>query len=145
MKRFGLTVAMGLIALALVAAAEAPASAKPKPGSAVNLHVSKALRKTLGDKFFAAMHANYPKEKRSHVIGPKPLYYGEIVGVTRAKTVYYAVGGTGFSDDPVSQQDGPHIWRKKGKGGWKYQGDTGGAICDAGVPRKLVKVWHLPC
>jgi hypothetical protein len=145
MKRFGMTAAVGLTALAVVAAVEAPASAKPKPGSAVNLHVSKALRKTLGDKYFAVQHPYRPKDKRSRVIGPKQVYYGEIVGATKAKTVYYAIGETGFSNDPVSQQDGPHVWRKKGKGRWKYLSDSGGAICEVGVPRKLVKVWHLHC
>jgi hypothetical protein len=78
------------------------------------------------------------------VDGPKNVYYGKIKGATAGKDVYWAVGFIGIKGDPVSYQDGPHVWRKRGHGAWSYRGDTGGCLLN--VPRALLKVWYLaPC
>ncbi|MBO2455676.1 hypothetical protein J4573_51980 [Actinomadura barringtoniae] len=118
-----------------------------KQGGAVNLTVSSELRRLLGDVYYAATKKeakdNASGIRRDKVIGPEQVSYGKIVGSTPAKDVFYAMGSTGYSDDPASRQDGPHVWRKRGAS-WEYLGDTGGAFCSK-VPAALVKVWGKAC
>ncbi|MFG2004335.1 hypothetical protein ACGFNU_34760 [Spirillospora sp. NPDC048911] len=120
---------------------------KAKPGGAVNLTVSSELRRLLGDVYYAATKKeakdNASGIRRDKVIGPEKLSYGKISGSTPAKDVFYAMGDTGYSDDPTSRQDGPHVWRKRGAS-WEYLGDTGGAFCGK-VPAALVRVWGKTC
>ncbi|MFC9969786.1 hypothetical protein ACFVH6_02660 [Spirillospora sp. NPDC127200] len=148
-RRAGIAGAVALSALSITVAVEGTASAGASgtaraaargPGDAVNLPITPRVRKALGDTYFAAVRRSYPRQTRSRVVGPNQVYYGKIVGTGEAATVYWAAGETGFSDDPVSRQDGPHVWRKKGAGAWTYLGDTGGWLCGL-VPAKLLKVW----
>ncbi|WP_067483148.1 hypothetical protein [Actinomadura hibisca] len=138
-----------LSALSVTVAVEGTASAgtaitaralRSAPGNAVNLRVTPQVRRALGDTYFAAVRRDHPRETRDRVVGPEQVYYGKIVGTSAATTVYWAAGETGFSDDPVSRQDGPHVWRKKGAGAWTYLGDTGGWLCGV-VPDRLLRVW----
>ena len=80
----------------------------------------------------------HPKEKQANIVGPTETHYGKIGGV------YYAIGEISFKDDPVSTQDGPHVWKSPNGTDWSYEGDTGGEICGK-VPRALVKAWGKPC
>ncbi|WP_204012093.1 hypothetical protein [Sphaerimonospora thailandensis] len=149
----GLSVATATIALtgALpTLPAEATSSAQPTSisvsshalGEAVNLKLTEKTRHKLADAFWNQYYGKYqPRPSRSKVDGPKNVYYGKIKGATRAKDVYWAVGNIGIKGDPVSYQDGPHVWRKRGHGAWSYRGDTGGCLNKA--PKALLKIWHL--
>ncbi|MQY06773.1 hypothetical protein [Actinomadura macrotermitis] len=155
LKRATAAAAVGLSIAAVAAATEGTAAAgttvvqqaaaQARPGTAVNLKFSESLRKTLGDRYYTGYyHRHHPRTPRSRVVGPKGVYYGKIVGRSAASTVYYAVGDIRVKGDPISGQDGPHIWRKKGNGKWAYVGDTGGYVCPT-VPRALLRVWHKGC
>lgn len=130
------------------ASSQAPGSAKVGSGKAVNLPLSADLRRLLGDVYYTATKKE-PKDdasgvRRDKVIGPEHVLYGKITGSSPAGDVFYAAGDTGYTDDPTSRQDGPHVWRKRGADGWVYLGDTGGALCGM-VPRALVQVWGKAC
>lgn len=117
-----------------------------KPGDAVNLQVSEELRATLGDLYFKRTGSSpgpSGPRSRSQVIGPKSVFYGKVTGTIRSVDTFYALGDTGYTGDPVSQQDGPHVWRKEGTGPWQYIGDTGGSC--GGVPEKLTRIWGNAC
>ncbi|MGK5558288.1 hypothetical protein ACSNOI_42485 [Actinomadura kijaniata] len=150
-RRTALTAAIAVsAALPLTAAVQGTASAAPlqsaaaRPGKAVNLKVTPTVRRALGDTFFKTYKRHHPRAKRSHVVGPKGVYYGKVVGRSSATTVYYAVGEIRVKGDPISGQDGPHIWRKNGRGAWRYLGDSGGSVCHA-VPRVMLRAWHKKC
>ncbi|MFC4533374.1 hypothetical protein [Sphaerisporangium dianthi] len=106
-------------------------------GRAVNLKLSGKTRAALA----AAYRRSLRPSHHGKVDGPTSVYYGKITGATSAKDVYWAVGSIGIKGDPVSYQDGPHVWRKRGGGAWKYLGDTGG--CLGKVPRAMLRVWHF--
>lgn len=113
------------------------------PGRAVNLKLTEKIRHKLADAFWNQDYGKYhPDASRNKVDGPKGVYYGKIKGATAAKDIYWAVGSIGIKGDPISYQDGPHVWRKRYHGAWAYLGDTGG--CLAKVPKTLLKIWHLP-
>jgi hypothetical protein len=123
----------------------APASASSQAGSAgragsggraVNLELSAKTRHKLADAYWL----KHRSAARGKVDGPSRVYYGKITGATTTGNVYWALGNIGVKGDPISYQDGPHIWRKRGGGTWQYLGDTGG--CPDRVPRALLKVWH---
>lgn len=110
-------------------------------GTAVNLRLTEKIRHTLADAFWNQSYGKYhPGVGRNKVDGPKKVYYGKIKGA--GQDVYWAVGSISVKGDPISHQDGPHVWRKRGHGAWSYRGDTGG--CLAKVPSALLKIWHLP-
>ena len=134
----------GLTAAALLAPGGTAQAAPSPDAKAVSLKASKKLKKQLADRYYAAYAHKLPCAKRSKVVGPKRLYYGKVV--TKGKpAVYWAVGDIRLSCDPISAQDGPHIWRKKGaEGRWVYRGDTGGSLC-GGVPRNMLRAWGLGC
>ena len=108
------------------------------------LQVSPAVRSDLQDTYYAEIYSQFPKEEKSRVDGPKNVYYGKISGSVQTKDVYYAMGDIGFTDNPLSRQDGPHVWRKRGTAAWEYLGDTGGQFCGK-VPRELVQIWGKSC
>ncbi|WP_214414264.1 hypothetical protein [Sphaerisporangium fuscum] len=113
------------------------ADAAQTSGKAVNLHLTAKTRAALADAYW-----NHSKDySRGKVDGPKHVYYGKITGTTRAKDVYWAIGDIGVKGDPISYQDGPHVWRKLGNGGWRHMGDSGG--CPQ-VPKKLLRLWKQP-
>jgi hypothetical protein len=132
------------------AGGSAPANGAPgkvgSPGSAVNLSVTPELRAILGDLYFkesgSSPGPNGPRS-RSQVIGPKNVFYGKIAGASPAQDDFWALGDTGYQGDPVSQQDGPHVWHKRGDGAWDYIGDTGGGC--GGAPKALVRLWNKVC
>jgi hypothetical protein len=97
-----------------------------------------SVRNAMRDAYLKKARETYPEETRANLIGPDHTYYG------KANKVYYAIGDIGFSDNPVSRQDGPHVWRSPNGTDWEYVGDTGGDICGS-VPRSLVRVWGLSC
>jgi hypothetical protein len=136
----------GLTAAALLAplgTAEARTVSAPS-SDAVVLKASKRLKKHLADRYYRSYAHRLACAKRSKVVGPKDLRYGKVVTKGRA-TVYWAVGDISLSCNPLSRQDGPHVWRKRGeRGHWVYRGDTGGYLCDE-VPRKMLKAWKLGC
>jgi hypothetical protein len=112
-------------------------------GTAVNLRLTEKTRHALADAFWNQYYGKYhPRVGRNKVDGPKNVHYGKIKGASAGKDAYWAVGSIGIEGDPISYQDGPHVWRKRGHGAWSYRGDTGG--CLAKVPRALLKIWHLP-
>ncbi|GAA3119107.1 hypothetical protein GCM10010466_07470 [Planomonospora alba] len=104
------------------------------PGKAVNLRITGTIRTALADAYWNRA-ADFPRGK---VDGPRKVYYGKITGATRGKDVYWAIGSIGIKGNPVSYQDGPHVWRKRAGGPWKHLGDSGG--CPA-VPKKLLRLW----
>lgn len=116
-----------------------------RPGESENLKVTPAVRKALGDTYFAITKEGGGRPRsRSKVIGPEQVFYGRIMDKLPAGDIYYAMGETGYSDDPISRQDGPHVWRRTGNSPWKYLGDTGGSVCDM-VPESLMQVWNQRC
>ncbi|WP_248964134.1 hypothetical protein [Sphaerisporangium perillae] len=135
------TVILGTSLTADVAfAARAVPAAHNAAGKAVNLKLTETIRRRLADAYWRKSG----NVDRSKVDGPSSVYYGKIKGATPAKDVYWALGQIGIKGDPISYQDGPHVWRKRGKGAWSYLGDTGG--CPDRVPRAMLKIWHLsPC
>lgn len=123
------------------APANQPSStAQPAAGSAkaVKLPATRALRQSLADTYFERAALQYPTESRAKVAGPTNVFYGKV------GNNHYAIGNIGFSGNPVSHQDGPHVWHKVAGTDWEYQGDTGGEICGK-VPPRLVKVWGRSC
>jgi hypothetical protein len=129
------------------ATSSAPANGATQ-GGATNLQVTSELRTLLGDVYYQATKEE-PKDdasgiRRDKVIGPEHVFYGKIAGSDPPKDVFYAMGDTGYTDDPISRQDGPHVWRKRGNGVWEYLGDTGGDFCGK-VPQELVRVWSKSC
>jgi hypothetical protein len=116
-------------------------------GRATNLIVTPELRRLLGDAFYQATRREpgdgASGDRRAKVIGPEQVFYGKIAGMESSQDVFYAMGDTGYSDDPISQQDGPHVWRRRG-GGWEYLGDTGGDFCGK-IPQALVRAWGKSC
>ncbi|MEU6408703.1 hypothetical protein [Microbispora sp. NPDC046933] len=128
--------------LPAAAAVPLPTTARQAHGKAVNLRLTEKIRHKLADAFWKQYYGKSRPGTRAKVDGPKQVYYGKIRGATSTKDVYWAVGFIGIKGDPVSYQDGPHVWRKRGHHGWEYRGDTGG--CLAKVPKSLLKLWHLP-
>jgi hypothetical protein len=134
--------------------AAVPSAASRSPGTAVtrggatNLVVTAELRTLLGDVYHQATKREPADDasgiRRDKVIGPEQVFYGKIAGTDPSQDVFYAMGDTGYTDDPVSRQDGPHVWRKRGSGVWEYLGDTGGDFCGK-VPLELVRVWGRSC
>jgi hypothetical protein len=139
-KRFCLVAAAALtftgISSGAAVAATVPAAVQAAPARAVSLKLSAATRSKLADAYWRSSKSF----KRSMVDGPKHVYYGKIIKAG-AKNVYWAVGDIGVKGDPVSFQDGPHIWRKNGSGPWVHLGDTGGDL--SRVPSILRKLWKL--
>lgn len=128
--------------------ATVPSAMSSGPGTAreaTNLSVTEELRSLLGDVYHQATKREPADEaRRDKVIGPEHVFYGKIAGSDPSQDVFYAMGETGYTDDPVSRQDGPHVWRKRGSGAWEYLGDTGGDFCGK-IPQQLVRVWGKPC
>ncbi|MEV5574930.1 hypothetical protein AB0L06_33250 [Spirillospora sp. NPDC052269] len=120
-------------------------SAKPKGSmKATRLAVPGDLSGALQDTYFETAKKNNPKGTRENVITPTHLLFGKVTG-TNGGVAFYAVGDIGFKNDPMSQQDGPHVWKKgDSQQSWAYLGDTGGAICGK-VPTALVKAWGKSC
>ncbi|MCW2879884.1 MAG: hypothetical protein JWQ95_3984 [Sphaerisporangium sp.] len=147
-KRTLAVTAAGIMLTALVPAEAAlavplPAMGWKAPGKAINLKLTEMIRHKLADAFWNQYYAKVNSDAtRDKVDGPKDVYYGKIKGTTAAKDVYWAVGFIGIKGNPVSYQDGPHVWRKRYHGAWAYLGDTGG--CLAKVPKTLLRIWHLP-
>ncbi|WP_433461835.1 hypothetical protein [Spirillospora sp. CA-128828] len=108
------------------------------------------VRVLLADAFYGATYKSRKTpvdgDPRNQVIGPEHVYYGKIVGSSPAKDVYWAIGDTGYKNDPASRQDGPHIWKKIGPqpDEWQYLGDSGGEICPK-VPQVVIDVWGVRC
>ncbi|WP_157430081.1 hypothetical protein [Actinomadura oligospora] len=123
------------------------AGSSPKPkGSlkAVKLPVPGDLSGALQDTYFAVAGKGDAKRKRENVMLPKHVLFGKVTGANGG-VQFYAVGDIGFKNDPVSQQDGPHVWKKDdSQNSWSYVGDTGGALCGK-VPADLVKAWGKSC
>ncbi|MEO3787979.1 hypothetical protein ABGB12_32020 [Actinocorallia sp. B10E7] len=134
----------GLTVVALAVPTGAVEAQAAQPSEAVGLKASPKVRKQLADRYYKSYAYQLACARRSKVVGPKRLYYGKII--TRGKpTVYWAVGDIRLSCNPVSAQDGPHVWRKQGaRGRWVYKGDTGGYLCGK-VPRKMLRAWGLGC
>jgi hypothetical protein len=109
-------------------------------GPAAGLPVTEAVRRQLADAYFSSQRYAFPNESRNKVIGPTDVSYGVIWGVDSLPSTYYAVGSTGFSDNLLSRQGGPHVWRKEDDASWTYVGDTGLAPCTK-VPRDLYVLW----
>lgn len=139
-KRFCLIAAAALtftgISSGAAVAATAPAAVQAAPARAVVLKLSAATRVKLADAYWRSSKSF----KRSKVDGPKHVYYGKIIK-PGAKDVYWALGDIGVKGNPISYQDGPHIWRKKGSGPWVHLGDTGGDL--SAVPSIMRKRWNL--
>lgn len=161
-KKAGLAAAIGASALTLTAMEAAPALAaatvsdpapvakpqrpvaesalaRPRPGTAVNLILSKSTRTKLGDAYYHATHRKYPGKTRKDVLRPSPVYYGEIVGRTHAGDVYYALAKTGYRGVPSSARH-QQVLRKVGDGAWVYVGVAGKGGCGH-IPKKLLKAW----
>jgi hypothetical protein len=98
------------------------------------------VRTELADAYFAGTRKAFPEEKRSKVIGPNSVSYGVVWGLNSEPSVYYAVGTTGYTDNRVSRQGGPQVWRKEDDAAWTYIGDTAGAVCTK-VPGDLYALW----
>ncbi|GAA3424472.1 hypothetical protein ACQP10_34685 [Streptosporangium sandarakinum] len=119
-------------------------AASPARWTAVNLKVTEKVRHSLADAYWAQYYGpnlrkHHPGTSRRKVDGPKKVYYGKVRSA--GKDVYWAVGSIGVKGDPISYQDGPHVWRRSAHGAWSYRGDTGGCLDKA--PRALLKLWHL--
>ncbi|MES9537020.1 MULTISPECIES: hypothetical protein [unclassified Actinomadura] len=84
------------------------------------------------------MMAQYPEESTDKVDGPKDAHLGKTGGV------YYALADISLTDQPMTSQDGPHVWRSSNGTDWEYLGDTGGNPCPK-VPKSLIKVWGVTC
>ncbi|MFC5179967.1 hypothetical protein [Actinomadura harenae] len=129
------------------ASASPGGSSSPKPeGSlkASKLPVPEDLAGALQDTYFAAAKKNYPKGTRANVMTPQHVLFGKVTG-KNGGVEFYAAGDIGFKNDPMSQQDGPHVWKKDdSQQSWAYVGDTGGALCGK-VPTALVKAWGKSC
>ncbi|HEX8745459.1 MAG TPA: hypothetical protein VF712_20205 [Thermoleophilaceae bacterium] len=66
--------------------------------------------------------------------GPKGrVYHG------RCGTAYYALAN--FKDAELGYQDQPERFTRRAGHRWKDRGDTGGPVCDTGVPRALLHRW----
>jgi hypothetical protein len=66
--------------------------------------------------------------------GPKGrVYHG------RCGTTYYALAQ--FKDAELGYQDQPERFTRRAGHGWKDRGDTGGTVCETGVPRALLRRW----
>jgi hypothetical protein len=139
-KRFCLIATVALtftgISSSAAVAATVPAAVQAAPAKAVALKLSEATRAKLADAYWRSLKSF----NRNKVDGPKHVYYGKIVKAG-AKDVYWAVGSIGVKGNPISYQDGPHVWRKKGSGPWAYLGDTGGDLSK--VPSIMRKRWNL--
>ncbi|MFI6599652.1 hypothetical protein ACIBHX_25660 [Nonomuraea sp. NPDC050536] len=131
LMRKAAVVAISSVTLASGLAAVTGAAASAQTPEAVVLKATPTVRHQLADAFW-----NHSTDfKRSKVDGPTQVRYG------RLGNVYWAIGGIGIKGNPVSYQDGPHVWRKVGKGHWVYRGDTGG--CLEKVPRAMLKAWKV--
>ncbi|MFC4911993.1 hypothetical protein [Actinomadura gamaensis] len=120
---------------------ETTGSGGAKPGSssgAVNLPLTATVRSALRDAYLMHAMQEYPKEKQANLTGPSSAHYGKVNGR------YYAIGEIGFTDNALSRQDGPHVWRSPNGQDWEYVGDTGGKVCGP-VPRALVEKWGVNC
>jgi hypothetical protein len=116
-----------------------------KPGKAVKIVLTPDVVQEAGDAYYAATKSTVGKGRaRNTVISPTHTYYGMIVSTKTRENVFWLLGDTGYTGVPVSQQDGPHVWKKVGRGGigWTYLGDTGGDPCSK-VPMALIKVWGV--
>ncbi|RFU42791.1 hypothetical protein DZF91_04555 [Actinomadura logoneensis] len=121
-------------------------SPKPQGGvkSAVKLPVPDDLSGALQDTYFAAAHKSYPKGTRADVLTPTHVLFGKITGANGG-VQFYAAGDIGFKNNPISQQDGPHVWKKDdSQQSWVYVSDTGGNLCGS-VPKALVQAWGRSC
>jgi hypothetical protein len=126
---------------ARIGSAASPRVARSLPsGPAASLPLTEAVRRQLADAYFSSQRYAFPNESRDRVIGPKDVSYGVIWGVDSLPSTYYAVGSTGFTDNQLSRQGGPHVWRKEDDASWTYLGDTGLAPCTK-VPRDLYVLW----
>ncbi|MGV9533080.1 hypothetical protein ACWDUI_07340 [Streptosporangium sandarakinum] len=126
------------------AASQARETDSRSRGTAVNLKVTEKVRHSLADAYWAQYYGpnlrkHHPGTSRRKVDGPKKVYYGKVRSA--GKDVYWAVGSIGVKGDPISYQDGPHVWRRSAHGAWSYRGDTGGCLDKA--PKALLKLWHL--
>jgi hypothetical protein len=125
--------------------ASATATETVKPGKAVKVVLTPDVLQAVGDAYYEATKSTVGQGRtRNMVIGPAHTYYGMIVSKNTKKNVFWVLGDTGYTGLPASQQDGPHVWRKVGRGtiGWHYLGDTGGNPCSK-VPMALIKVWGV--
>ncbi|MEU9831664.1 hypothetical protein AB0D67_08975 [Streptosporangium sp. NPDC048047] len=115
-------------------------AARPRE-TAVNLKVTAKVRHALADAYWKGYYNSpyHPKADRKNVDGPKHVYYGKVK--SGGRDVYWAVGSIGVKGDPISYQDGPHVWRRSAHGAWSYRGDTGGCLDKA--PKALLKIWRL--
>ncbi|MFF0307033.1 hypothetical protein ACFYSC_06380 [Streptosporangium sp. NPDC004379] len=119
---------------------ETVAQASRPRETAVNLKVTEKVRHALADAYWKQYVRPYrPGTGRAKVDGPKHVYYGKVR--SGGKDVYWAVGSIGVKGDPISYQDGPHVWRRSAHGAWSYRGDTGGCLDKA--PKALLKLWHV--
>ncbi|GLW21672.1 hypothetical protein DI270_008390 [Microbispora triticiradicis] len=138
-----ITLTAALPAVAATPLPRATGQAHSTRGKAVNLRLTERTRHQLADAFYKQYYGQGHPGTRGRVDGPKHVYYGKIRGASAAKDVYWAIGSVGVKGDPVSYQDGPHIWRKRGNHGWEYRGDTGGCV-EGGVPKALLQLWRFP-
>ncbi|MCP2335109.1 hypothetical protein [Actinomadura rupiterrae] len=125
----------------------AAGGSSPKPSGslkAVKLAVPDDLRGALQDTYFETAKKTYPKEKQDNLLLPTHILFGKVTGANGG-VEFYAVADIGFKDNPMSRQDGPHVWKKDdSQTAWAYGGDTGGNLC-AKVPPALVKTWGKTC
>jgi len=93
--------------------------------SCKKLKVTDTLRADLRDAHDALTDRDFS--------GPKRVHYG------RCGLTYYALAD--FKDPDVGYQDQPERFRHRAGKPWKDLGDTGGPVCETGVPRALLHAW----
>jgi hypothetical protein len=147
--------AAGLGVIAVVVAGAVAVSQPRRPGgpsvrvgngrSALDLPLTRAVRKDLVAAFAAAQHIHVSDVAR---IKPGSAHYGFMI---RAKT-YWAVAdfrasATASSQAKVQFQDGPFVFTELPAGGWSAWGlltDSGGGLCPNEVPAGLATAWQIP-
>ncbi|MGH3392602.1 MAG: hypothetical protein ACRDOO_27355 [Actinomadura sp.] len=141
----GPRVSPGLETPGITSPTPAQAATTAKPGTAVTFVLPADVRQAVGDVYYEATKSTVGKGRtRDMVIGPNRTFYGAVLSKNTRKHVFWVIGDTGYTGVPASQQKGPHVWRKVGRGsiGWTYLGDTGGNPCSK-VPMALIKVWDV--
>lgn len=91
------------------------------------------------DAYLQHAMQEFPKETQDNLDGPNESHYGKINGK------FYFIADIGFKDNPVSLQDGPHVWVSPNGSDWSYEGDSSGNPCELKVPAKLAKALKVPC
>ena len=124
MKSALVVTGLGLVAVALAAAAHAAPSPR-------NLVATAAVKAQLREAHLKAI----PAADRKKVRGPlKGLTYYGSYGATR-----YAIAT--FSVEGLGTQDQPELFSKLSGKPWRDRGDTGGCISSKIIPAPLLRLW----